>query len=616
VTDFAGTYDADGLRMADPGPATGTGVICRFDGFLDNSGELRRAVGEGPGKGDEGAADLVARAYERFGAEAVERLRGDFAILLWDPARRRGLLARDQLGVRPLFVAERGGTLRFATELQRLIDLLPGRPGPDRVGVAHWITAGRRPDLGTLYMGVRRLGPAEMLVFENGGRRSRRYWTPRYAEPSTAGPEESAAEIREMLQVGARRRLGATGPTAVLLSGGLDSSSVAAASAAVSPGSLLALSARFPEHPVVDESELIDELRARLGIDGPFVDVRPGGLLAGALSHQAEVGVPLLSWGDFWGEPLLRAAVGKGAVMVFGGDGGDELFAPRIDLIADTLRAGRPRRARALLDRFPGAGPSVPRRQVYRAFGSQALTALPNPVLGPLLARRERRDAPGWLRPATRRDLFAAADPVAERRLSGPLWWSTAAHGLSMGLEANGVFEHQRNRARRLGIEARHPLLDLDMVELSLRLSPADSLDPRFSRPQLRAAMAGLLPDSVRLRPAKARFESIVVDCLDGPDFPAIRDLLIGRDAQLGDYVDPVAFGADLLDGGAVPRRSFRWMWLVWRCLTAEIWLRAEAGGGKSLSVPATPADLTENGPVSTFSRLDPARRSNILFLD
>jgi len=149
-------------------------------------------------------------------------------------------------------------------------------------------------------------------------------------------------------------------------------------------------------------------------------------------------------------------------------------------------------------------------------------------------------------------------------------------------MDEAGVFEHQRRRAALAGVQARHPILDLDLVELGLRQPPLATLDPRFNRPLLRAAVAGLVPDAVRLRPTKARFESLIAAALAGPEMPAVRAILLDPAAQLRAHVDQERLRIDLLDGGRVEIRSFRWMWLLWRTLTAELWLRTEPGGGTS----------------------------------
>jgi asparagine synthase (glutamine-hydrolysing) len=500
----------------------------------------------------------------------------DDTCLVWDPERGEGSLARDQLGVRPLFFAEVGERLFFASELRDLLSLMPSTPGPDRDGVAHWIALSTRPGTGTFYEGVERLGPGEKLRFGPGGVRRERYWEPRFQEPLNLSSGEWAERVREGLRVAVERRLDLEGGTGVLLSGGLDSASIAA----VGAGSLSACSGTFPEHPQADETELIGELRDALGLSGLVAEVRPGGLLASVIDYTATWRAPLLGWGDFWTLPLMRAAAERGIGTMLGGDGGDEVFAPRAYVLADALRGGRPRRVLRLARRLPGSGPHVGRRREAAMVARLALAgAMPPRPAGWALPWADD-GAPGYLTPATRRRLRRSDDPDAWKRLDGPRWWAFAAHGIAYGIEATGVFEHQHRRAAMAGLEARHPMLDLDLVEVALRQPPEQTLDPRFSRPVLREAMAGLLPDSVRLRPQKALFEQLIVSAMRGPDGAAIKAILTAPDAEVGAYVDRERMQASLFGTGAVRKEDeFRWMWQVWRLLTAEVWLRSLSTG-------------------------------------
>ncbi len=632
------------LRVAYSGPEPPpTNPLCLFDGHLDNAaeilGELDRSRG-GPGSSPKDACPpgirgetesksrfsphmaygvsepapssspekLLAAGWRRWGRDLLPRLRGDFALLLWDHEQGEGLIARDQLGVRPFFLHDAGGCVRFASEIRHLLALLPQRPAPDPASVAHWVAVSNRPGPQTLYVGIRRLEPGGMLLLDRRGARAERYWAPRFEEPLALPQEQLAAQVREALELAVQRRLAVEGLTGVLMSGGLDSSSVAALGAKRSAGRVCACSATFPEHPGADESDLIAQLREALALPGLSAEVRPGGLVASALESLAAWQMPLSSWGDFWALPLLRAAAAADVRVVLGGDGGDELFGPRSYLLADRLRAGRPREALALARALPGAGDRPPRREVARVFGELALLgALPPRLHGALHARFATREAPAWLRPGVARELVRSDDPLAWKRLEGPRWWADAAHGVTRGIEAVGVFEHHRRRAALAGIESRLPLLDLDLVKLGLRLPPQATFDPHRSRPVLRASVAGLLPDVVRLRPGKALFESLVVDCLRGPDLTAVRGLLGDPGAELGAYVDQGAVRRALLDTDAELHHSpFRWMWQVWRLLTAECWLRAQARSVEDLLPPgahASPARIAirSTQPSSLF---------------
>jgi asparagine synthase (glutamine-hydrolysing) len=385
--------------------------------------------------------------------------------------------------------------------------------------------------------------------------------------------------VREAIARAVRRRL-APGDrlTAVMMSGGLDSSAVAAIAAHEAPGRIEAYSGVFPEHPAVDESELIATLHEKLDLGGVSAEIRPGGLLASAVESQRAWQLPLLSWGDFWTLPLLRAAAERGASVVLGGDGGDELFDVRAFLLADRLRRCNARGVLDLARELPGAGERPPRRQLYRAAASLAVSGALPYHLHELLRRPFRAHGlPPWLGRRAVAEIAASDDPLAWKRLAGPRWWAHAAHGLSRGIEAAGVFELHRHRASLAGVEARHPLLDLDLVELVLRQPPLGSFDRYLNRPMLRAGMVGLLPDAVRLRAHKALFDSLVADTLARPDAPAVRLLLDDRRAELGAYVELDTVRDTLLQSSSIRTAApFRWIQQVWRLTTAECWLRAQ----------------------------------------
>jgi asparagine synthase (glutamine-hydrolysing) len=519
--------------------------------------------------------DLVGSFHPSAGLDFAGGSTADTG-LMWDPERREGSLTRDQLGVRPLFFSEVGGRLFFASELRDLLDMLPSTPGPDKDGVAHWIALSTRPGTGTLYEGVERLGPGERLRFGPDGVRRERYWEPRFQEPLELPPGEWAERVREGLRTAVERRLDPQAGTGVLLSGGLDSASIAA----VGADSLSACSGTFPEHPQADEAALIGELREALGLGGLVAEVRPGGLLASVVDYTAAWRAPLLGWGDFWTLPLLRAAAERGIGTMLGGDGGDEVFAPRVYVLADALRGGRPRQMLERARRLPGAGPHVGRRREAAMIANLALAGAMPPRPAGWGVPWPSDGAPGYLSRAARRRLRRSDDPEAWKRFDGPRWWASAAHGIYSGIESTGVFEHQRRRAAMAGLAARHPMLDLDLVELALRQPPEQTLDPRFSRPVLREAMAGLLPDSVRLRPQKALFEQLIVAAMRGPDGAGIREILTAPAAEIGAYVDRERMEAALFGTETVPKAGdFRWMWQVWRLLTAEVWLRSLSAG-------------------------------------
>jgi asparagine synthase (glutamine-hydrolysing) len=575
------------LAVAHTGPpARADGPLCLLAGRIDDTARLTDELNCREGSS---AEQLLAAGYLRWGASLLERIRGEFLLLLWDRERGEGLIARDQLGVASLYVHDAGGTLYFATEVRELLALLPRRPAPDAAGVAHWLAASNRTGDGTLYEGVRRVLPGGVLLLGGEGVRERRYWSPTFVEPPQCGESELAEQVREGLGRAVRRRLADRAiegggrheqhGTGVLMSGGLDSAAVAAIAAREAPGRVAAFSGVFPEQPAADESGLIAGLRGALGLPGMSAEVRPGGLLASALESQHAWQLPLLSWGDFWTLPLLRAAASAGVRVVLGGDGGDELFATRVYLLADRLRGARPLDSLCLARELPGAGEAPPRRELLSLTAQLAIGgALPYRPHQRWRRLSARRTHPAWLTRRVARELCGSEDPLAWKRLDGPRWWAHAADGLTSGIDQVGIFEMHRHRAALAGLQARHPLFDLDLLETVLRQPPTSTFNRHHNRPLLRAGMAGLLPDAVRLRPRKALFDSLIIETLAGPDAPAVRRLLADPRAELGGYVDLAAMRRSLLDDDVLRAgRPFEWMQHLWRLVTAECWLRAQS---------------------------------------
>jgi asparagine synthase (glutamine-hydrolysing) len=580
--------DAGALSVACDGPPPVVApVLCVLDGQLD---ELD-ALAEAAGVASDDPETVLAAAYARWGEAALTRLRGDFALVLWDRPRRRGLLAVDQLGARGLVWHAGGGVLRFGSEVCDLLAALPRRPAPDPDAVALWIASAARRGEHTLYAGVRRLAPGGALRLTPDGWTRWRWWEPRWARPLTESPAELDARVGGALRRAVARRIPPGASAAVTMSGGLDSSAVAALGTRLRPGSVRAYAATFPDHPATDERALIELLARRLPVETATLRVGAAGLLDGALAALARWQLPPVGWGDFWGVPLMERARAEGATVMLGGDGGDELFGVRFHLMADRLRAGRPLAALALARQLPDGGAPPATRTLLRFLWREELrAALPRWLHERLRARRatDLRDV-DWLRPAAARAVAAARDPWAWKRRAGPRWWAYAADLLAEGPAALGLLEHLRLRARLTGLPARHPLLDVDLVELALRLPPADSFARAHDRVAIRRALAGVLPDEVRLPERKARFNDLVADCLMGADRPLVERVLRDQRAEVHAWVAPATLRTRLLDAPLErhPVHPFVGAQELWRLVTVELWLRAQAD-------PELPARLRE----------------------
>ncbi|MCL6635537.1 MAG: asparagine synthase (glutamine-hydrolyzing), partial [Peptococcaceae bacterium] len=206
-----------------------------YNGELYNTLELRREL-EARGHTfftRNSDTEVLLVAYMEWGPACVERLNGIFAFAVWNEAGQSLFLARDRLGVKPLFYARRGSAFLFGSELKALLVHPAVRPEVDTEGLAEVFVMGpsRTPGHG-VYRGVAELRPGYCLLHDRQGTRIRRYWALE-SRPHTDDLETTAACVRELFQDTVKRQLVSDVPVCTLLSGGLDSSAITAIAAGV-----------------------------------------------------------------------------------------------------------------------------------------------------------------------------------------------------------------------------------------------------------------------------------------------------------------------------------------------------------------------------------------------
>jgi asparagine synthase (glutamine-hydrolysing) len=224
---------AVGDAPAAPQPACdeAAGLALTLDGEIDNLGELRAelaAHGYSFGAGSDG--EIVLKAYQHWDKELACRLRGAFALALWDARKGELMLARDRFGERPLYLCESAGSVFFASEVKALLKIPGIRAEADPHAVRDYLAYGYVPGPRTLFKGIRKLMPATYTLWQRGRRREVRYWTPPDRDPRA--PEKAAAgdPVRGFLaelESAVKLRM-AAGATGAFLSGGLDSSAIVA----------------------------------------------------------------------------------------------------------------------------------------------------------------------------------------------------------------------------------------------------------------------------------------------------------------------------------------------------------------------------------------------------
>jgi len=571
---------SDGVAIHDHGR-----FVCCLLGTLLNAPALTARLGL-PSETSPAAA--IAAAYECDGTAVLDGLRGSFLLVLWDRRARTGLLAQDQLAARAWFLHSAGAALTFASEIPPLLDALATRPAPDVTGVVRWLTSRALPDGVTPYGNVRRLQVGQAVAVSQDDWRPFTAWAPVYRSPAPVERGEAAELVRDGVRRAVDARLSPDGRTAILLSGGFDSGTLAGVAAPLQRerGELLpAYSSVFPGEPY-DESPSIETLTSELDLPSTRLRIHPQGSLTRALRFQRRWEMPQPAPGSITDQPLIQHAAADGATVIFDGQGGDELFSYSPFLIADHLVRLRLLAAYRLCSRYPGVGSKLELRHVrviLKRWGGRA--ALPYGLHRRLIERR-RNEAGGrpeaaWLSDAA----LHAYEPVDlwawKREFDGPRWWAYHASALTTARDQSGMQDFLRRRAQLDGLESRSPLMaDVDLVELMLRLPPELAFDPNVDRALARESMRGIVPEAVRVpAPAKSDYSSFMHRTLAGADLDGFRRLLLNPRAEVRAFTRPDALADHF---GRVPTASDRdwatWGHRTWALATTELWLQAQHG--------------------------------------
>ncbi|MGH3103679.1 MAG: asparagine synthase (glutamine-hydrolyzing) [Gaiellaceae bacterium] len=504
--------------------------------------------------------EVLAHAYEEWGAGCLERLNGDFAFAVWDREEEELFLARDRFGVRPLFLAEFGGDFCFASEAKALLRHPGARRELDAAGLVESFTTWSNLPERSAFAGIEELAPAHYLVVgPNGRREQRRWWDIRFDESgSSRGSDQDAIdEVRELLSDATRIRLRADVPVAAYLSGGLDSSATAALARSHMTKTLYSFGIGFAD-PHFDESEYQDRIVEQLGtdltrvvVDGPDIaELLPRAV---ELSEKPTLRTALA--------PLLRlssAVRDAGLKVVLTGEGADELFAG-YDIFRENkvrhfwardpesrLRPLLFARLNAFLAQELGAT-----GRFLAGFYGRGLTDTDDPLYSHRIRFANTARCLRLFRPEVLERARADDDPLArlERRLPAN-FASLSPLGKAQYLEITTFLEgyllHSQGDRMLMGhsIEGRFPFLDYRVAECAARLPDRLRLRGLEEKYALRQAVASFLPEEVyarRKRPYRAPIGRVFV----GPGAPEyVRELL--QPARLDE--------AGILDADAVLR--------------------------------------------------------------
>jgi asparagine synthase (glutamine-hydrolysing) len=516
--------------------------------------------------------EVIPHLYEELGTGFPRALRGKFGLAVWDRERRRAVLARDRLGVKPLYYAVAGDLLVFASELKSLLASGLVRPELDLEAVDSHLTLGFVPAPRTLLSGVWKLLPGELLVAGEDGVRQKRYW--RHPDPTpdrpAAGRDEYARGLMERLEEAVRLRLMSDVPLGAMLSGGLDSSLIVALMARHMSEPVKTFSVGFREDGSTNELADARFVAREFGTDHHELEL--------SLSDE-HVDLAELVWSldepvadlSALGFLALSQLAAQHVTVALSGQGADELLGGYLKHRAaagvsswQRVPAFARRRAAPALRRAPGrlrrAGRTLaadgPAERLLEMSG-QLPPELARSLLKPDLAAAHG----AW----TNEALLALADGNGG---GDPL---ATTLNIDARLALPDDMLHYFDRASMAhSLEVRVPFLDHELVEYCARIPPELKVRRLQTKHILKYAARGIVPDRI--------IDKRKIGFFRGASQGWIRSQL---DGALADYLlAPAPAYSDLLERSAVEQllrdatRTRRRVQLALAVLMLEVWLR------------------------------------------
>lgn len=548
-------------------------ICVLFDGRLDNRPELiaRLSLTKGPEASD---AEILLAAYLEWGTVCTDHLLGDFAFAIWDAGRRRLLCAVDPLGIKPLHYAQAGSLICFASDAVQVLQHPAVPDGYNEVEIAAYLASQFEDPSRSFFSAIHKLAPGHRLLMENGRLRLERYWSPNPQDIRYARDEDYALHFRELLQQAVTDRLrGAGSSVGVAMSGGLDSTSVAALAQRASRPDVRAYSFVFDRLPECDERAYSRAMAEELGLEVELVEAEFLWELESRAPLPLSHDTPFNGWRACHAETLRRMS-SQGSRILLTGHGGDDLLRGSSLAYSERLRRGDLGAVREVIHHARTKREPL-LRALYRHFGRPHLPIRADRLLRSVLdVKRDTLPLPRWINP----DLARRVNLEGRDRAFRKRWASgrSARQEIYTHLVAiPGYWRianwHDRNAAT-YGIEVRHPFLDRRLFEYVLSIPGEQLFRLGRSKDLLRRSMTGILPERIRLRKRKTSFAPFLDFLFRGRAAGEIRDLLRAPVAADMGFLDGECLrtaALEFLDGGNTELRRD-----LWYAITSEIWLR------------------------------------------
>jgi asparagine synthase (glutamine-hydrolysing) len=508
--------------------------------------------------------ETLVHGWEEWGEALPEKLNGMFAFAIWDQRIHRLVLARDRLGIKPLYVAQdRQGNLQFGSEVRAIhaAGLVEKRVQPE--GVLEYLTLNNNWFGRTPFVDVRMVQPGTMELYSPEGSSVRRFWSMAFNRSHGRCLQRAVEDYREMLLEVMRRQLDADVPVMSYLSGGIDSTAITVAAHRLDR-TVRAYSCIFDltdvgEDKFVDERDFSRAVAESTGIDRVEMQL-PRDVLTTTLDNTiAALEYPRM--GMAYVNYLIARRVARDAKVVLSGMGGDEFHAGYIGRYAITQRGKRQRGTRRLLDRLLG-------RSKEGLTGPELLEPYRRCLNFPILfSEVEEALTPEFRRSASGFDpLGAIEDLIASAPSRDP--WDVVMYG-DCQTYLHGLLVMEDKLSMIHSLETRVPLLDNDVIDNALSL-PWDQLcDGNTGKIIFREAVKPWVPENIYTKP-KMGFGPPDASWYRGPLRPWIEEKLCDENIRSQRILNPTFVRRKLEEHFSGKANHVA---LIWSFLSLGCWL-------------------------------------------
>jgi asparagine synthase (glutamine-hydrolysing) len=502
---------------AQPMPNPDRSLWITFNGEIFNYVELRdELIRKGHKFATASDTEVILHLYEEEGETCVSRLNGQWAFAIWDVRRRKLFLSRDRLGVRPLFYAQTAGKFFFASEIKALLACPDIGRELDFHALDQIFTFWTALPPRTAFKSVKQLPPGHSLTIENGRVRISRYWHIDFAPPADLAPDgdqRAGDELLALILDATRIRLRADVPVGAYLSGGLDSTLIAALAKRLAGEKLTTFAVRF-EDAAFDESSYQREAVSFLETGHSSVLCSYGDIAAVFPEVVWHAEQPILRTAPAPLFLLSKLVRDSGFKVILTGEGADELFGGY-----DIFKEAKIRRFCAshpesrwrplLLKRLYPYSESIQRQPAayLRNFFQATSTDLESSFFSHLPRWELTRKLKLFLSESARREMSSNTAVSELEQALPPQFTSWAPFNQAEYLETmyllpGYILSSQGDRmAMAHSVEARHPFLDYRVVEFAAKLPPRLKMKVLDQKHLLKSAARGLVPECIRKRP-------------------------------------------------------------------------------------------------------------------